>query len=94
MRRGQFGFGDPAEREIQILFRNAVSPGSGPTNQDRQTGLDCVSDWGGGGGQGHTLVSEARSVGSDPRLGRASSPRPRGAHPPTTPLENPKGEVE
>lgn len=38
MRRGQFGFGDPAEREIQILFRNAVSPGSGPSNPDRETG--------------------------------------------------------
>lgn len=62
----QFGFSDPAEREIQILFRNAMPTGSGPSSQDRQD-MESVSDWEVGVHLGY--------LGSDPRLGRASSPQ-------------------
>lgn len=57
MRGGQFGFDDPAEKEIQTLFRNACPPGRGPSNQD-QRDMDSVSD----SGAGCILVSEARKA--------------------------------
>lgn len=43
MSGGQCGFGVPAEREILILVRNPVPPGSGPSYQDRGTRRNSAS---------------------------------------------------
>ena len=69
MRGGQFGFDDPAEKEIQTLFRNACPPGRGPSNQDRETWIVSVIQ-----GLGASWCQRPGRLGSDPRFGRASSP--------------------
>lgn len=70
MRGGQFGFDDPAEKEIQTLFRNACPPGCDPSNQNRETWVVSVI-----GELGTSWFQRPGRLGSDPRLGRASGPQ-------------------
>lgn len=88
-RCSQFGFGDTAERKMQTLFRNALPIESGPSNHDRETshgdcqGLGWWASW--------TLPvlvplpspsflipQRPGSLGSDPRLGRATNLQAQG----------------